>query len=171
MSQDFTELYWVGQKKNYCRLTCCQIFSNLLPHIQIYPLKVGGCITPGIICVYITPGCIIPGATAHTQLSVANLGFSVTAHNKLEQTFLPTQYKLNKQLFFESFWKLPFPRGFHVLCYLIFFFFFLLYLRGVKSSGRLNSESQQLENGWLFSMPMCALWWSRNLPLTAGYEQ
>ena len=128
MSQDFTELCdlekalsW-PKKKNYCRLTCCQIFSNLLPHIQIYPLKVGGCITPGIICVYITPGCIILGATAHTQLSVANLGFSVIAHNKLEQTFLPTQYKLNKQLFFESFWKLPFPRGFHVLCYLIFFF-------------------------------------------------
>ena len=104
--------------------------------------------------------------------------------NSLRQTrtnFLPTQYKLNKQLFFETFWKLPFPRVFHVLCYLSFFFcsqskgkimpFSFSYLRGVKSSGRLNSESPQLENGWLFSMPTCALWRSRNLPSTARCEQ
>ena len=127
MSQNFTELCdlekalsW-PEKKNYCKLTCCQIFSNPLPHIQIYPLKVE-VVLHQVSCIYITPGCIIPGATACTQLSGANLGFSVTAYDKLEQTFLPTQYKLNKQLFFESFWKFPFPRVFHVLYYLSFFF-------------------------------------------------
>ena len=176
---DILESYKKSQQENnYFKLTCHQIFSNSLPHIQLYPLKVGGCITPGVsyIWVYYTRCyCSYPAVNGkfllHQRAHVGmenNHPFSSCWDSEfnLPLDFTPLKYKRKKKaLFFphSGYKRRKWGSRAHEI---------LLEKAISRSSQRRVACLICIELAKKFVRVCCELLQKNpNLPLTAGYEQ